>query len=67
MKTENIYCDRCKRLIKEDTRDNHGYHLYKRKFILSKIRNGYDDYMDLCQDCYDNLYDWMKKGKENKE
>ncbi len=65
MVTENIYCDRCKKLIKEDTRNNHGFHLYKRKFILCTVRT--DEYMDLCQDCYDSLYDWVKNIKESEQ
>lgn len=65
MKTENLYCDRCKKLIKQDIRNNRGYHLYRRKFILCTIED--NEYMDLCQDCYDSLYDWVKHIKENKK
>lgn len=63
MRTENIYCDRCKKIIKEECWNNFGYHIYKRKFLIHRITD--NEIMDLCQDCYNSLKDWVK-NKENK-
>ena len=65
MKTENLHCDRCKKLIEADSRTNCGYHLYRRKFLVHKLTD--DNLMDLCQDCYKSLRDWVKQEKENKQ
>ncbi len=64
MTIENLYCDRCKKLIKAGYRSNRGFHLYKRKFLVCRITD--DEIMDLCQDCYDSLRDWIK-GKESED
>lgn len=59
MKKTEIYCDRCGKLC-EKSRNNRGFYIYK--YILTKST----DYVDLCQNCYDGLAEWMKQGKERK-
>lgn len=60
---ETMFCDRCGKEC-EDKRNNRGYHIF-RKWILADSLN--DQYLDLCQKCYDGLYDWMKSGRKEAE
>ena len=46
-----IYCDRCGKEC-EKTRNIHGYRIFRD-----------DELLDLCQKCYDGLYDWMNSVK----
>lgn len=58
------YCDRCGKLC--GAHDcNHGFHLFRR-FVLANSLD-YDRPMDLCQECYDSLAEWMKGGKVDQE
>lgn len=52
-----IYCDRCRKEC-EKTRNKHGYRIFQD-----------DECLDLCQKCYDELYDWLNCGAkmENEE
>jgi len=61
MTKETIFCDRCGKEC-EHYRNNHGYHIFRRKWILTNSLN--NDYLDLCQKCYNELYDWMKLGRK---
>lgn len=60
MTKETIFCDRCGKEC-EHNRSNRGYHIF-RKWILAKSVD--NNYLDLCQKCYDELYDWMKLGRK---
>jgi hypothetical protein len=51
-----IYCDRCGKECEKD-RNNHGYQIFP---VCCA------DNFDLCQKCYDELYDWMKSVKMKK-
>ena len=55
-----IFCDRCGKEC-EDCRNNRGYNIF-RKWVFIKSSKG--QYLDLCQKCYDELYDWMKLGRK---
>lgn len=65
MITETRYCDRCGKVC-EISRSNHGFHLYKKRIILTNVHK-HDEPMDLCKDCYDSLAKWMKAGKADGE
>ena len=56
-----IYCDRCGNVC-EECRDNNGYHVFKGKYFMKKTD---DNYLDLCQGCYDSLAEWMKRKKRH--
>ncbi len=59
---ETIFCDRCGKEC-EYCRNNRGYNI-RRKWILMKSSE--NDHLDLCQKCYDELYDWMMlRGQKN--
>ena len=57
---ETIFCDRCGKEC-EYYRNNRGYNIF-RKWSLIKPSNNH--YLDLCQKCYDELYDWMRLGRK---
>ena len=57
--TTVVYCDRCGKTC-EYCINNRGFHIYP-KHRLKSIRK--DDYLDLCQSCYDSFDQWMKSGK----
>ena len=61
MKRTTLYCDRCGEEC-EYNRNNHGFHLYGKTFILTRIKFECDEHMDLCQKCYDELAAWYSKG-----
>ena len=48
-----IYCDRCGKEC-EETRRNRGYRV---------VQVHDDECLDLCQKCYDGLYDWLNSAK----
>ena len=62
MKKVEWYCDRCRRNISKNGINAHGFHIHS-KHILTDDDDGK---LDLCQDCYDSLQTWWKKGKEQK-
>ena len=57
MLEQTIICDRCGKEC-EESRNNRGFHIFRNKFYL---KNTKDDYLDLCQKCYDGLAKWMKE------
>lgn len=57
MTKETIYCDRCGKEC-EKVRNNRGFHLVRKQFLL---RNTDAEFFDLCQQCYDELAKWMKR------
>ena len=66
MTIEKTVCDRCGKEC-ESSRLNHGWHVYKVKYVLANW-DYYDcNSMDLCQNCYDSLAEWMKAGKADRE
>lgn len=62
MVRRTIYCDRCGKEI-EDFINNRGFNIF-RKYLL-KRSTGIEDRLDLCQQCYDDLSDWVNNSKEN--
>lgn len=54
---ETLYCDRCGKKC-EQSRFAH-YLLFKRKYIIMLTN---EEKLDLCQECYDSLQDWMLTG-----
>ena len=50
MKKERYFCDRCGKEVKYPI--NTPYNIYWKKT---------DDYIDLCQECYDDFRSWMSK------
>lgn len=55
-----IFCDRCgKRCTKY--RDSKGFNLIRKKYFVKPV--GDDNYLDLCQSCYDELVKFMKSEK----
>lgn len=39
--------------------------MYLKKFLLVNVKD--DNYVDLCQSCYDDLSNWWKSGKKESE
>lgn len=60
---KKIICDRCGREC-EYSRYSRGQRVFRNKFFLRKSD---DDFIDLCQECYDSLAEWMKSGKSESE
>lgn len=64
MVVETEYCDRCGKVCgKHDC--THGFHIF-RKFVLADVLK-HDQPMSLCQSCYNDLAEWMKGDKSDKE
>ena len=63
MINQTMYCDRCGKLCEND-RNNRGFNIFRNKFFIKTHK---DEYLDLCQDCYDSLAEWMKKGIESQK
>ena len=57
---KKIICDRCGKEC-EHSRLSRGQRIFRYKFFLRKSD---DDIIDLCQECYDSLAEWMK-GKSD--
>lgn len=64
MKKETLYCDRCKKEIKVNYWDNHGFHLHK---FHIEILHPVHKYMDMCPDCYNSLAEWVKNDNTKPE
>lgn len=54
------YCDRCGKECGNGICNN-GFHIF-RKHIIVRIKD--DEYIDLCQKCYDSFAEWMRKERE---
>lgn len=66
MTKETTYCDRCGK----ECVGGSGFHLCRQYFLgrISDFLKGSNEfYIDLCQDCYDSLVEWVKSGKTKKE
>ena len=60
MKKELFFCDRCGKEITKEWLDTKGFHIHAKHFLTTN----YEEHLLLCQDCYDGLDEWWKKGKE---
>lgn len=63
MVKSKIFCDRCGKET-EGLINNRGFHIF-RKYLL-KRSTGIENPLDLCQQCYNDLSDWVNNGKEKK-
>lgn len=61
VKTE--YCDRCGVQIEYPLRTSFGLLKRKPKFHIKRRTNDYSE-LDLCQNCYNELENWIYEGKE---
>ena len=61
---KTLYCDRCGKECERSRISN--YLLFKRKYILTCAN---EEKLDLCQECYNSLQDWILTGtaKKHKE
>ena len=62
--SSEIYCDKCGKQIKFPL-NNRGFHIFRNRYFLKNSSN--DEWLDLCQDCYDELKEFMKEGKKKNE
>lgn len=60
MEKKTYYCDRCGAEVQYPLSTS--YNIIKRKLFILDKRFG--DTLDLCQDCYDSLEQWMKRKQQ---
>lgn len=58
---EIMYCDRCGKICEEE-RYNKGFHIFHKKYFVTTNTN---NYLDLCQKCYDKFADFMANKESN--
>ncbi len=61
---QTMFCDRYGKEC-ENIRNNRGYNIFRKWILADSVKN--NNYLDLCQKCYDGLYDWMKSGRKEAE
>lgn len=59
---EIMYCDRCGKTC-ESTRNSHCLLLMKHRHFIERFVNGTPQKLDLCQNCYDSLEEWIEKAE----
>lgn len=59
MKKELFYCDRCGKDVPTEWVNTRGFHIHDKHFLTTHN----DEHLLLCQNCYDSLEEWWKKGK----
>ena len=55
MRTVTIYCDRCRKAYKPDSKEQNNRNL--------KLMDYEEDEYDICPECYKDLERWFDKGQ----